>query len=119
MFPVSLDLFGDLPKDRERSPTNLQTLFWGDVLEASEPMTIGRHQWATVIWRRGEGGVYEAYIWRPVLFGQDGNRDLGWKREEHWPTYDHNRSDHGLPMTLRQLWMRNAEARRRHGIGGH
>ncbi|MCY1247329.1 hypothetical protein D9M72_606480 [compost metagenome] len=81
-------------------------------------MTIGRHQWAAVIWRRSEGGVVESYVWRPVAFGQDGNRDLGWQREEHWPSYDHNRWDAGWPLTLRQLWMRCAEARRRHGIGG-
>lgn len=118
MFPVSLDLFGDLPRDRERSPQNIQRLFFGEVLEASEPMTIGRHEWALVIWRRSEGAALESYVWRPVVFGLNGNRDLGWERDECWHSYDRDRWDGGLPLTLRQLWRNGAEARRRHGIGG-
>lgn len=110
-------LFGVLPFDRDRAPQGIDHLFRGGVaLEASQPRRIGKHEWAHVIYRRENGSLSEYYIWRRAdqLWP---DRAAGWRHGHDWPTYDHNRSDDGLPSSLLALWESVQEVRRRYGLG--
>lgn len=86
------------------------------VLWTSEPLVIGKHEWRIVvgdflhlvaidraIGRHNTNGRATFYEWRPLAY-RGNSRD--WRDEREWPTYDGDRSDCGIPRTLRKLWER-------------
>jgi len=83
-------------------------LFLPPVLYVSPVMTIGRHEWAYVIYDDPHWGVLADYVWR--------RSGAEWARSRAWPSYDGDRSDGGLPLTCRRLWEREAQARAAHGL---
>lgn len=82
-------------------------LFDGPVLHTGPVERIGKHDWIVVIYhhdRWEKASLY--YAWRAAEGGE-------WRHGRDWPRYDGDRSDDGLPLSLRVLWMREAEARAR------
>ena len=87
----------------EKIPRNA---YWmHDVLRVSEPITIGRHAWRLVHYRKmGRGGrveptLYVDYDWQDL---DDGLQR--WRQACSWPGYDVDAEHRGLPQELRKLY---------------
>ena len=94
------------------------TAYWmHDIVQISEPLTIGKHVWRLVQYRGLENryvideatrigqvvempAIFVDYEWRRL-----DERFEDWRQARDWPKYDLNDGQHrGLPRSLRKLY---------------
>jgi len=110
-----LPLFPDLPNPYRTRASDVAPLFDGEILFVSDWERIGTHDWCLVIYfskRFGRPSSY--YAWRRS--SDVGQQTAPWHHGHAFPSYDHNRSDDGLPASLIVLWHRAEDERRKHGV---
>ena len=79
------------------------------IVAATEPKKIGQHEWRIIAYELrnsdGDVDVRADYQWRPLPDPSYPSHphDEHWEDSDRWPSYDWNRSNYGLPLSIKKL----------------